>query len=172
MDDDVDDLDDLEEYEVGDTYDRCDLLTRLVTLMRLHGWATRCVAETPGWPAHAYTVGLFEYEAPELIVFGLPPLAADGLLGRIAGRARGGERFTHGQVLDDLYPDFRVALLDVADAGAHLPDAESFVEPVPPRQRRLRAWQVVYPDGEGRWPWQPESRAAGQPLLGLVPPGL
>ena len=172
MDDDYDDDDTDDTDDIDDTYDRCAYLDRLVAVMRRHGWATRYVPGVPGSPSHAYTVGLFEYDAPEAIVFGLPLRSADGLLARIGGRTRDGARFRHGQVLDDLVPPLRVMLLDVADTSEHLPDACGFVEPAPPGKRSLRAWQIVYPDDDGLWPWQPGSRVADLPLLGLIPEGV
>ncbi len=172
---DQDGLDAEADADDDDAYDRCAYLDRLVAIMRRHGWATRCVEGAAGRPPRAYTVGLFEHDAPELIVFGLHPLAADDLLGRIAQRARGGTRFAHGQILDDVYPghpDYPYMLLDVADTGEHLPDAYGFIEPRPPGEQRLRAWQVVYPDRDGRWPWDHGSRVAYLPLLGLIPEGV
>lgn len=162
----------MDDDDYDDTYDQCAYLDRLVAVMRRHGWATRCVLGGPDRPPHAYTVGLFEHDAPELIVFGLHHVAADDLLGRIAARARDGARFTHGQVLDDVYPGYRYMLLDVADTGEHLPDAYDFIEPGPPGEHRLHAWQVVYPDRDGLWPWEAGSRVAYLPLLGLIPEGV
>jgi hypothetical protein len=168
LDIDPDDLDEDDDH----LFDRCDYLDRLVAVMHRYGWATQCVRAVPGRPQHAYTIGLFQYDAPELIVFGLPFPTADGLLGTLGARLRRGETFRHGQVLSDLYAPARWTLLDVADAGRHLPEANGFLEPGPPGERGLRAWQVVYPDPEGRWPWDRGSRVAHLPILGLIPEGV
>jgi Domain of unknown function (DUF4262) len=173
LDDDVDD-DDLVDGTDDDEglFDQCEFLERLCRIMDRHGWATRCVEGGPRGPRHAYTVGLFQHDEPELIVFGMPFAAADRLLGTLAGRIRGGARFTHGQVLDIVGPPGRVMLLDVADTTQYLPDAVGFIEPPPPGVQALRAWQVVYPDPMDRWPWQPGSQVADLPVLGLVPEGV
>ena len=36
-------------------------------------------------------------------------------------------------------------------------------------RKKVPALQVIYPDVHGVWPWQPGSRIADVPVLGIVP---
>jgi Domain of unknown function (DUF4262) len=156
----------------GDSGERCLLLDRICSAKERFGWATYLEPATATLPAHAYTIGLAELGAPELIVLGLPPGPAHDVLTTIAGRVRDGARFQHGQVLDDVRPPHRHLLLEVADGARYLREAAALVPFGSDGRRSLRAWQVVPSDGAGRWPWHPGSEAPTPPLLGPVPEGV
>jgi len=148
-------------------------LKRMVALIERHGWAVQGVTcGGRGRPEFAYTVGLLTLGEPEFIIFGAPFGAACGVLDDLAARVRDGARYTHGQVLDDVIAPQPVVLLEVADTTQHLLIAQQFAAAEPVRPRQVRAWQVVYPDDDGRWPWQPGFAVPDLPILGLIPEGV
>jgi hypothetical protein len=125
----------------------------------------------PGGPSYSYTVGLWEsFEQPEVVVFGMPEDVAQDLLEALADDASEGKRFQAGERHEGLlvgYPvrlfalpaDFaaaRLSLLAWAYEGAAVPVV-----------------QLVWPDKQGRWPWEPDVRdgfAEAQPVPGRVAP--
>jgi hypothetical protein len=143
-------------------------LEKTKRLIAKHGWMVQGVFGDD--PAHnfAYTVGLAGKGKPEFIVFGLRPDIAQQLLNELAGRqVDGGETFTPGQLLDDLFqpkPDgekIPARLLLVMDSTEHLTMANRF-GPMP-----VTALQLCYPDADGYWPWESQSKLHGLPVLGL-----
>ena len=72
----------------------------LAQTIRAHRWAVQYVGEgeEPGEPAFAYTVGLYGLGHPELVVVGLGPDSADGILGRAAGMVGDGRDLVVGEL--------------------------------------------------------------------------
>jgi hypothetical protein len=122
-------------------------------------------------PAGSHTVGLWQqFEQPEVVVFGLPDEVAADLLEAIADEVDAGRRFLGGQRHEGLLQDYPVRFVDVprgryaeclaAACWAYEGDA-------------FPAVQLVWPDKQGRWPWDPAARdgfAARQPVLGRSGP--
>lgn len=122
----------------------------------------------PGW---SYTVGMWHsFEQPEVIVIGLDTEVATAVLDAVADDAAEGGSFAAGTRHDDLLHGYPVTMRSV---------------PAAQRDRRLgeAAWayegadfpcvQLVYPDKQGRWPWQPDVRDGFrriQPVLDMLPP--
>ena len=131
-----------------------------------HGLHVLRVLGDAEWPGFVYSVGLYRnFEIPEIIIVGLKPDLAHGVLNEIASRARQGERFRLGDTIDGLLDGFSVVLRPVRDAliephfgwdfwyydGQDFPTA-----------------QLVWPTTSGIWPWDPsasEDFRAVQPLL-------
>lgn len=111
-----------------------------------------------------YTVGLTGQGFPELVLFGLPPQTAQAVLGTVVEKVKAGEQFTNGQEMHDVVAGFPVMVIEVADAEELLV-AQAFVGP----DRAVTAWQVVFPDAQGLWPWDEGSRVSGQTVLGEPP---
>lgn len=128
-----------------------------------HGWALQWVGPGEGEPAFCYTVGLSRFDLPELVVFGPGQRDSAWLLNTLAERMRAGRRYADGDSIDDLWP--RARLMEVLDSRGHLLFAHALAR----AERPLPALQVVYPDRDGRWPWQHGSRIADVPILGVVP---
>jgi hypothetical protein len=128
------------------------------------------VAPGNGAVAHAYSVGLWHHFAqPEVIVFGLDPAIAAELLEAVADEADAGHPCTAGSARDDLLRGYPVRFLAVPPplVASHLPLAHWAYEGEDPP-----AVQLVWPDKQGRWPWQDDVRsgfAALQPLLDRLP---
>ncbi|WP_112268774.1 DUF4262 domain-containing protein [Lentzea terrae] len=137
----------------------------LATLRRCidaRGWAVQAVERDRAHPPWAYTVGLTVRGLPELVVTGLPVLAAGRLLDDTA------EHFSHSCVPS---PGQRFSLpggpllevVRVARPWAHLlVSARLYGE-------GIAALQLVHADESGRWPWDRSYAGVlgGQPVLGV-----
>ncbi|MEV5716463.1 DUF4262 domain-containing protein [Amycolatopsis mediterranei] len=141
--------------------DRPGYLERLRGGVAARGWLVQGVGGAGPYPPWAYTIGLSGHGLPELVVTGLPALAAGGLLNSQASQALRGAPPTAGE---------RIALLDgplievveLTEPSVHLVFAAALYGP------EIRARQLVHADAQGRFPWSPDYRdgRAGQPVLG------
>lgn len=127
------------------------------------GWTA---AYVDGKPPFAYTVGLGPaFEHPELIVVGLPEGPADWLFTNAVGRIKSGERFHAGATATGLIGEYDAQFVAVAQkALGRLAFAGDIYGGL-----NFQALQVVWPNRDGRFPWEPGVDAgflAGQPLLG------
>jgi hypothetical protein len=129
------------------------------------GFAIQCVLGDAEHLAFAYTIGLHLLDRPELLVFGPDPDTAYPMLGSIAAQVVDGRRLADGDVLDDTIAGRPMRVMEVLDSREHLLYAHVHARTAGP----LPALQVIYPDIHGVWPWQPGSRIADVPLLGVVP---
>jgi hypothetical protein len=119
------------------------------------GWAVMHVLPTEDEPdtvtPFAYTVGLTAHGYPELLVAGLPPEIAHGLLNDLAGRVYDqARRFAHGQRIGDLIAGYDAVIVDGPPRGDLLPG----VAIARYGRDQVRLQQVVWPDPQGRFPWQ------------------
>jgi hypothetical protein len=133
---------------------------RLREAIRGGRWRITFVEPDDGVPAFAYTVGLWSYRHPELVVFGLSPDASGALL-NVAGRhvADG------GSVVDDDALDlegWRLKAFELGNPANVVLWAADYYGPA------VRAVQLVYPDVHGVWPWEPDCHLAPgqQPMPG------
>jgi hypothetical protein len=138
--------------------------------LREHGVHIAHVPAHEGAPEYSYTVGLWhQYEQPEVIVFGLERAAADALLQLLTDDVDEGKRFAAGSAHDGLlhgYPA-RFRAVPPAHAASHCPLAQWAYDGAQPP-----FVQLVWPDKQGRWPWQDDVRegfAELQPVLELLP---
>lgn len=136
-----------------------------------HGCHVVCVdADLPGG-SYCYTVGLwYHWQHPELVVFGVSDELADELLNAATDMIDAGARFAADQVVRDLLEIYPVTFKAVprthnegyfgAACWAHATGD-------------FPVLQLVYPDRQGRYPWQPGAARAFQalqPLLADLPP--
>lgn len=104
-------------------------------------------------PTFAYTVGLFGLGHPELVVCGVDAETAHGLLNDLADRVRAGENFIPGQLLAfDAWPH-RVFIEALPNPGEILLSANRHYQR--PREASVPAYQLIYDDWHGRFPWDP-----------------
>jgi len=121
-------------------------------------------------PAYSFTYGLWRaFKHPEVAVFGLEPETADDLLQAIADDVEDGQRFAAGETRDGIVHGYPVWFGRV---GAQQVRAllEGFDGPLGAAD--VTMLQVVYPDRQGRWPWQEDVRVgfrALQPVLEREP---
>lgn len=135
------------------------------------GWSVTMVAPTDDDPGvtFAYTVGLTAHAFPELVIAGLPPAIAHALLNDLAGRVYDtAVRFGHGQRIGDLVVGYDAVIVDGPATEMLYPGAAYARYGAD----RVRLQQVVWPDPQGRFPWQPGYDHDGhpQPLIGQPNP--
>ena len=145
-------------------------------MIETDGWALEPVApdtETdPPTPSYAYTIGVQALVGfPEIVVFGLTPVAAKGLLGLVIDACRGGTEIPFGvELLGLLDNDLRClfAPVDLHAYGAFFRTAQSWY-----RGASFEMVQLVYPDRNGFMPYEPgfdQRLRFAQPLVGVVGP--
>lgn len=151
----------------GEPLDALDL--RVLADVAERGWHVIQANDTVA--GHAFTVGLFRsFDHPEVVLFGLDAEAREASLHRLATRVRAGERFEHAGFASGILADRAVTFRAVArrHALACLGYAGWFHG-----GPRFPALQAVWPDAEGRFPWErwfaPGLRAA-QPILSELEP--
>jgi hypothetical protein len=122
-----------------------------------YGWAVVGVSGLPEepWSTFAYSVGLTRIGAPELILFGLCPHTGARILNVLAGRVLSGEVLVDGDEVpppSTIGPPIRLGAVPVDVVDDYLLIAHRFY---PAEPFGVRALQVIWPDDEGRWPWEP-----------------
>ena len=134
-------------------------------LIDTHGWAVIGVFPTcaEDGPPFSYTVGLTDRGLPELAIYGLPPQTAGGVLNVAARHAVDNGELPCGQPITGLLagglPVVAVAIEDTYD----LTTVRGLYGVV------LAAQQIVWPDSQGRMPWEDWNLGTAQPLLGGQP---
>lgn len=132
-----------------------------------HGLHVVTVPADQARPGFSFSIGLWEnFQQPEVIVFGLPGEVAHELIDLVADEADAGQHFLDGTRHAGLLQDYPVRFVEVPKAhyAGHLGMAQWAYE-----GDDFPAVQLVWPDKQGRWPWDPEARAgfaASQPVLG------
>lgn len=118
-------------------------------------------------PSFMYTVGLAAQGLPELIEFALPMEVAHSIMNDIAFRMLNGEvALTAGDTVHNMVANYPVKVLPVRDSWERLTFSNRlFGSP----DGALPALQLVFPDMQGRFPWEKGSQVAWTPLLGDVP---
>ncbi len=109
-----------------------------------------------------YTAGLMGLGHPELITFSLPVEVAMTILTDACEGIKDGQTIGPYDERDDLVHGYPVRFLPVAPTKGeeYLTIARHFNggEPVP-------ALQMVFPDQDNRWPWEPQCAFAGKTTL-------
>ena len=135
---------------------------KTVDNIRSHGWHIEyvmgdlCVdaecttCDRQGFPAFAYTIGLFGLGHPELLVFGLPPDSAAWLLNLTGQSIRSGAALLPGIAFDaggkPIVPEV------VPNPGEVALGANRFYERPP--EASVPVLQLAHPDEQGRYPWE------------------
>lgn len=145
-----------------------DHLDKIAWVVETNGWCAEPVParEDPPTPGYTYTIG-FErtYGQPEVVIFGLQPVAARGLLDLLATQFEAGISIPTGTFVGLLDDDLPAALLpiDLAEYGPLFPDAVAFFG-----DDGFRMSQFVWPDRSGLLPWNEgydERLRLAQPVL-------
>jgi hypothetical protein len=110
------------------------------------------VLEEGDLPPFTYSVGLCHtFKHPEVLIYGLPRDRAHRILNDLADELRAGKRYLAGGVYDDLIEGYRCTfrVIPQSQYREHLGWALWFNE-----HPDFPALQFIYPDREGRWPWE------------------
>ena len=148
-----------------------DHLDKISWVVEANGWCAEPVAPTedPPRPGYTYTIGFeLTFQHPEVVIFGLQPVAARGLLEMMAEYLGAGGRLPEGVFLGLLDNALPAALLPVDrdDVEGLFRDADAFNEP------DYRVSQFVWPDRNGLLPWNEgydERLRLAQPVVGSFP---
>ena len=137
---------------------------RITSVIRRHGWAVEYIGggccSVPGCDGgedddgapFAYTVGLFGLGHPELLVFGLGPETACGLLNTLGERVGDDQAILPGRLLTFEEWEHRVIPEQVPNPGEIVFSANRFYQR--PVEHSVPVLQLSYDDFEGRFPWQ------------------
>jgi hypothetical protein len=120
------------------------------------GWHVVAVSDSrEGSIDYCFSVGLFEtYDHPEIVVFGLPMNVAHRVIATCVELIEQGSPLQAGEVREDLLNRFSAAIVSVdhANYSEYLGSAIGFYDGTD-----FPALQIVWPDKENRFPWDPES---------------
>ena len=142
-------------------------------MMESNGWAFIPVPPVadgdPPFPGYGYTVGLTAlFGFPEVVVFGLTPVAARGIVGDVFDILKDGGEVPVGAAFTGLFDNgLRAALLPIPDAYGLCPAADEWYGSIV-----FGVAQLTWPDRNGWLPWESgfEHRLVmAQPVLGDVP---
>ncbi|MEX2133764.1 MAG: DUF4262 domain-containing protein [Acidimicrobiia bacterium] len=135
---------------------------RIAATIRASGWAITYVGgescSRPGCgcppgdgPPFAYTVGMFGMGHPELLVFGVDPGTASGLLNNLGARVKSGDHLVAGLELDFEEWPHKVIPEPVPNPGEIVFEANRFY--CRPDEYSVPVLQLTYTYLAGRSPW-------------------
>lgn len=148
-------------------------LDRIRGLVDQYGWAIQSVFpdEADQDPGFAYTAGLSLHGHAEIIVSGLPPSTGQMLLNDLAKRVRdSGDDLATNTPMDDVIENLSVILIPVTDPRKYISIADTLLQKKV-AGAHAAAVQMVWPDPNGRFPWEPDctTTTAHQKILGPAP---
>jgi len=142
---------------------------KIAWVVEENGWCAEPVSpvEDPPTPGYTYTIG-FEstFRHPEVVIFGLQPVAARGLLEMISIHIDAGGVIPDGMFVGLLDNDLPAAMLPV-DMGEHADlfwSASEFHG-----NEDYRVCQFIWPDRNGKMPWDEgydDRLRLAQPVIG------
>jgi len=141
---------------------------RLLRNVREHGCHLMGIGGDAEGPGYVFSIGLYlNYAHAELVMFGLAGSDAAKVINVIRDRAAAGRSYAAGDVCDDLPLERKVCFVEVPLQAypAYLGTAIWFYAKLP---RPFPCLQIVWPDQEGRFPWETGCDARlklHQPLL-------
>lgn len=104
-------------------------------------------------PPFAYTIGLFGLGHPELLILGVPPDTAMGVLNDLGARVMAGAQLVPGQLITFAHWPHRIVPEGVPNPGQIVFAANRHYQR-PPRHS-VPVLQLSYDDKAGRFPWEP-----------------
>ena len=145
---------------------------KIAWMVEQHGWAFEAVPAHPELdppiPGYGYSIGLeTAFGFPDVVVFGLTPVAARGLVGLVVDVLRGGTDLFIGPLFIGLLDNgLRSALLpvDPEDCGELFEAASAWYG-----DEDYRVVQLAWPNRGGRLPWEAgfdHRLLLAQPIIG------
>jgi Domain of unknown function (DUF4262) len=136
--------------------------------IRKHGCHIVGISGDEQGPGYAFSIGLFaNYGHAEIVIFGLRPDIAATIINDVRDHVAAGHTFVDGDISDDILDGYKVCFWNVPleAYGSYLGTAVWFYAKSP---RPFPCLQLIWPDRNGRFPWEagclPEVKA-DQPLL-------
>lgn len=127
---------------------------KIAWVVETQGWCAEPVAprEDPPTPGYTYSIGFEDtFGHPDLVIFGLTPVAARGLLEMVATHLEaGGGELPIGAFIGLLDNDLPAAVLPI-EMPEHAPLFEGAREYYARDDFRIR--QFIWPDRAGKLPW-------------------
>ena len=126
----------------------------LIRNVREYGCHIHRISGDDEAPDFAFSIGLFlNYGHAELVIFGLSPDVSSSIINDIRERAAAGQKFADGDICDDILVNGRVCFVEVPLRlyDNYLGTAIWFYRKLP---RPFPCLQIVWPDREGRFPWE------------------
>ncbi len=141
-------------------------------MLETDGWAlvpVRATSSASGpVPGYSFTIGLGAWSFPDVVVYGLAPVAARGIVGELVDILKGGGDVPIGAPFVGLFDGgLRSALLSIDDLAGRFPIADAWYG-----SATWHMVQLTYPDPDGWLPWEPgfdRRMVLAQPLIGRVP---
>ena len=160
---------------LADRYGSMSALEKIEWMIESKGWALEPIAPVPEndppTPGYAYSIGVpAAVGFPEIVVFGLAPAAANGLVTLVVDACRGGTEIPLGVELVGLLDnDLRClfAPVDLDEHGGRFPTANAWYGGAP-----FEMVQLLFPDRNGFMPYEEgyeQRMRLAQPILGSLP---
>jgi hypothetical protein len=145
-------------------------------MIETNGWALEPVTPSsdtdPPSPAYAYSIGIPALVGfPEIAVFGLTPVASNGLIGLVVDALRGGTEIPLGVELVGLLDNelrCMFAPIDTDEASGTFTTLDAWY-----RGQPYQIVQLLYPDRKGFMPYEPgydQRLRYAQPILANIDP--
>ncbi len=145
-------------------------------MIETNGWALEPVTPRsdtdPPSPAYAYSIGIPALVGfPEIAVFGLTPVAANGLIGMVVDALRGGTEIPLGAELVGLLDNelrCMFAPIDIGEASGTFTTLDDWY-----RGQPYDLVQLLYPDRNGFMPYElgyDQRLRYAQPVIGTLEP--
>jgi Domain of unknown function (DUF4262) len=137
---------------------------KLISNLKDPGWTIMGVGASEKEPSFSYTVGLwYNFQHPEIIVFGLPIQYTHSILNLLGFRIKNDQhQFCENQEYHDIADGYPTRFRRVKPDN-HFGAALSLYQ-----QERFEALQLCWPDKSCKFPWEQEfdpSMKKAQPLL-------
>jgi hypothetical protein len=117
-----------------------------------HGWSVQGVLAEDGQPGWAYSVGLWHTaRLPELCIFGLPFSVQGHAINAVGRQARDGARLDDRSPIEGVLDPGPLMLRPVHPSWL---GTSMFASAIRFYGQPLRFRQLVWPDSEGRFPWE------------------
>ena len=127
---------------------------KILSDVRTHGCHVVQILADESGPGYAFSVGLYlSYGQAELAIFGLDRRDATNVINEVRARAATGRISVAGDVCNDLLVDRRLCFTRVP-GSAYRPYFGTALWFYGTTRRPFPILQMVWPDGEGRFPWE------------------
>jgi uncharacterized protein DUF4262 len=135
---------------------------KVISDVQEHGWHVILVSPDESGPGFAFTIGLFHsYGHSEVILFGLPDKVAHSVLNLIGAGVKGGLQLHDGDRSRHFLERHECAFVAFPVTAYHdyLGYARWFYS-----GDGFPVLQCVWPDANGRFPWEPAAREGSKEL--------